>query len=1444
MVSNDPLSSSEDDTVNLRIRSAATLPPESAELAELLADDPVPDVRIAAARRCADLHSLAKAWKREADPGVRVALAATLSDVLASTHDSESLALLLGAAHLTDAIRSEVARRTRHPKCRRIAIESIQDEAALVALARSAEDAETRKVAADHVGARRLRRHAVDHAHDALHDHDPAAERIALYVPRILQQHMVDAPDSRYWSDEGTAVFVDISGFTMLSEQLARKGREGAEDITDLIGGSFEPILEVAYENGGSLLKFGGDALLLWFHDEGHAVRACRATVLMRNTLHEVGRIEAPGVSVTLRMSQGVHSGRFDFFAVGTSHVELLTAGPAWTRLVGNEHAAQADEIVISEETARELPPECVGADKAPGRLLASMPAGYVGRVPLVRRPHMPLETLAHCLSPTVRAHVAEGLVASDHRPVTIAFVRFEAIDAMLGTSDGSAAAEALHRLVSVVEEATERRDLALLASDIDADGGKLILTAGAPRVTGDDEERMLLALREIVSADLPMPVRIGVHRGAVFAGDIGPVYRRTYTVMGDAVNVAARLMAKAERGHIYASSEVLAQSDTLFETTELEPLVLKGKSEPMRAWSVGPAIGSRTRDTSLQRLPLIGRSAELATVRKALGAARTGPGRIVEIVGDAGIGKSRLLEALRDAAMGFRKLHAVCEAYTASTPYVAWRELMREMLEIRRDDADEVVLEKVRGAVTEKAPDLLPWFPLLAAAFDVEVAATPDVELLAEKNRRSKLHETVARFLEVMLPGPTLIEIENVHHMNKASAELFEHLAAQLEGRRWLFAVARRRGGNGFVAPESPAVVRLELAPLATKDALRMAQLASEQTPLAAHVLDVVAQRSGGNPQFLRDLLRSAVESGGVGGLPDSAEAAAMARIDALPPGDRAFVRRAAVFGLTFHPRMLEWFAEEEGGASLADVPQRLGDLFEDDGEGYLRFRHSLLRDAAYEGLPYKLRRRFHGIVATRLEEESDDPDDLAGILSLHYLTATEYPPAFRYAQVAAKRAKGMYAYVEAAALYARALEAARAMPELGSKQVALVQESLADAWYGANEFRKASDAYASAQQLVSDDAMFDAGLLLKRARLEEKLGQYPEALKLTERAREQVRERTDAEAARLSAQCGAWYATVLQAQGRTAEAMEWAERTVHEAEAADDQEALGAGYFVLGWAYGASGKEGGEALLQKSLEAYRRSGNRIMQAAILSNLGVVCQWEGRWDDALAYYERGRDESMRLGNIVNAAAARMNVAEIMTDRGELADAERALQETLSALKASEYRYFLAACHWLLGRVSLRAARFDEALARLQQARSDFMHVGAEQELLDVDARIAECKVYIDEVDAALALAEDGLARAEAENGEKKVIPLLQRVRGFALLKQGDPFTAREAFDASVEVARQRKDLFEVTLALLALIELDKLEGIEPPDDMLAESRELLAKLKVRAVPPMPFPKA
>jgi tetratricopeptide (TPR) repeat protein len=792
----------------------------------------------------------------------------------------------------------------------------------------------------------------------------------------------------------------------------------------------------------------------------------------------------------------------------------------------------------------------------------------------------------------------------------------------------------------------------------------------------------------------------------------------------------------------------------------------------------------------------------------------------------------------LRDQAAGFRVLHAVCEAYTASTPYAVWRELLRELMDFGRDDPDEAVAQRLRDVVANDMPHLVPWLPLIAIAFGLEFAPTAEVEMLAEKNRRPKLHEAVGEFLALIFPGPGLIAIENAHHIDMASAELLSYLAGVVSGRPWIFGVARRPSAAAFTAP---AAVRIELAPLTAGDMLRMAQRGAEHQPLPMHVLEVVAKRSGGNPQFLRDLLRAAIQSGGIGGLPESAEAATMARIDALAPEDRALVRRAAVFGLTFHPRMLSWLDEEGAGAHRnAGTWARLGDLFEEEPDGYLRFGRSLLRDAAYEGLPYKLRRRLHGAVAARLEAETDTPEDAAGILSLHYFEACEYRPAWRYASVAARRAHEVYAYVEAAELYSRALDAARRLSDISNKDLATVQEALGDSWNRAGEFDKASNAYGAARRLVGADLLAEAALLLKRSRLEEKLGKYPQALRWAARARKALAGLTGPDAALQAARSSSWYATVLQAQGRNADAIRWADKAIAEAEAVDDPDALGAGYFVKGWAYAALGKEGWEPLVQRSLAAYQRSGDRVKQAVILSNVGVVCQGEGRWDEAMDYYERSREACLKIGDVFGAAVARINVAEILADRGELAEAETILLESLQLWRASKYRYFLGYCLSLLGRVALRAGRMDEALGRFEEAKANFVHVGAEQDALASEARIAECNVFLGNADAALELADRALARARSTNAVAAVAPLLERVRGEALLQRGDVDGARSAFKASLAAGRTRHDRFEVALALLALIRLDQLEGAEPSPEVVGESRSLLASLKVRSVPNAP----
>ena len=244
--------------------------------------------------------------------------------------------------------------------------------------------------------------------------------------------------------------------------------------------------------------------------------------------------------------------------------------------------------------------------------------------------------------------------------------------------------------------------------------------------------------------------------------------------------------------------------------------------------------------------------------------------------------------------------------------------------------------------------------------------------------------------------------------------------------------------------------------------------------------------------------------------------------------------------------------------------------------------------------------------------------------------------------------------------------------------------------------------------------------------------------------------------------------------------------------------------------------------------------------QASILSNLGAACYWDGRWDDAMSYYERGRDELVKVGNRLNAAVASLNIAEILSDRGELAEAESTLLKTLPVWKASEYHYFLGYCIWMLGRVSLRGNKVDEALSRFAEARALLTDVGAEHEVLDIDARVAECHLLKNEPDAALARADEILAKPDSSGAIARLTPLLNRVRGYAMLMQADPFGARDAFDTSLAVARERKERFEVALTLNALIELDRLEGVEPPQEVVDESRAAIANLKIRALPAAP----
>jgi len=139
---------------------------------------------------------------------------------------------------------------------------------------------------------------------------DPAeSEFLRPYVPRLVVDWLRNSPEALHREVEASLVFVDISGFTALTERLARKGKVGAELMRDTLDGVFTALLDEAYDWGAGLLKWGGDALLLMFDEPGHAWRASRAAWEMQATIDRVGRLHLSGGTIVLRMSVGIGTG-------------------------------------------------------------------------------------------------------------------------------------------------------------------------------------------------------------------------------------------------------------------------------------------------------------------------------------------------------------------------------------------------------------------------------------------------------------------------------------------------------------------------------------------------------------------------------------------------------------------------------------------------------------------------------------------------------------------------------------------------------------------------------------------------------------------------------------------------------------------------------------------------------------------------------------------------------------------------------------------------------------------------------------------------------------------------------------------------------------------------------------------------------------------------------
>lgn len=1223
------------------------------------------------------------------------------------------------------------------------------------------------------------------------------AEQLKPYVPRLLIEWMRDAPEIHYHARDATLAFVDISGFTALTERLSRRGKIGAEILRDTLDGVFTALLDEAYEWGAGLLKWGGDALLLLFDGQGHPQRGARAMWELQRTIDRVGRIRVSGGTDVLRMSVGIATGNVEFFVAGNVHRELLIAGPIATEAVEMEAIAGEGEIVVSPTLAETLDPARAAPAGRPGLLLERPPDAERRRFADVGS--VAGLDVAACIPVAARENVLLARSEPEHRVVTATFFDLMRTDELLARIGPAAFAEALDQRVRAIQGAAARYEVAFNVTDVSKGAIKVLLSAGAPSTTGHDEEQTLRLVRDVMDEPGLIPMRVGIASGRVFTGDFGPPYRRTYAVLGDTINTAARVMARAEAGQVLATEPVLERSRTLFRTTPIEPFQAKGKAEPVRASLVGPIAGRR--DERVAETPFVGRERELQALHAVLDDVREGNGWTVEVTGPSGIGKTRLVRELFAASPDVRLLRSVCEQYEASTPYCALRDPVRDVIGIPREATPQEAEERLRAAVVASEPDLVPWIPLLGILLGLELSPTSETAALDERFLREALADVTLRFLVAILgDSPVALVVEDAHFIDDASADLLHRISAAARALPHVLVVLGTHPRDPWTdaAGEEQRFLVFDLLPLSERDAAQIVEIATDEDPLRPYEVEELARRSGGSPLFLVELLNVARASGSTEALPSSIEAVVTADIDRLMPSDRIVLRFASVLGVTFEEALLRRMLRDDVPVDDA-LWSRVKGLVDGEADGLLRFRNSLVRDTAYEGLPFRRRRELHARVAEAIEESIASLEDEAATLALHYSAAGRREKTWRYARLGGDRARSVAAHVEASRLYELALSAAAPLRGVPSRERAEVTIALGEVLETAGDFEQSFRAFRRATRLVADDPVERARIAALRARVRARTGPYPQALREAAAGIRALDGRDDAPAAAVRAKLHGLQAEIRMFQGRAHEAIGLAEAARREAHEVGELEALLHAHTALDGAYQLLGQPEKAVHERLSLDVHAKLGRIRARGITELNLGVQAYADGHWDEAVDLYSRAREDLLRAGDRAIAAHAGSSLAEVLVARNRLDEAEELLTGSRRVLRASNFKALAVFAEVQLARCLLERGRTGEALAALER-------VAVEAPGMGYAAVELEAAVYL-----ALAHAREGsplaglhvLDDAVAAVGEEANLytASVDRARASCLAVLGRAEESRACVDRALDAALRQNMLYEQFLA-------------------------------------------
>jgi len=865
-------------------------------------------------------------------------------------------------------------------------------------------------------------------------------------VPVLVTRRLADDPRplTEPCAERHPAIvlFADISGFTALTELLARQGPAGVEKVAAGLGGYFERLTAIIEAHGGDVVKFAGDALTaIWLSPPGRrdmrvaALPAIACAMAIQQGLY--GYRISDGVDLSLRVGIGashvaaVHVGGLE------GRWALVLTGLALADGLRAEALAAPGEVVIAPRLWPQIEGHARGRPLADGFVCVEDLGAEISCTPLLR-PVLGAEAeVALCgyVPTAVASRLAAGQRSwlAELRRVAVLFINLPRLSYATPLPDAQAVMLAVQQTVQGLEGSINH-------VSVDNHGATLMAAFGLPPLSHEDDAvRAVDAAQQLQEAlaRLGWAARMGVATGKAFCGSVGGATRCEYTVLGDVVNLAARLMQAAdERRPILCdvATFTAARAQFLFEV--FPPIVVKGKAQPIvihgpasarlpvrsggRAPTGGPGSG---------RPALVGRMRERVVLVGKLHDLLRGRSATVVVEGEVGLGKSRLADDLLDqaAAMGVPRLVGARDASEAAAAYHAWTPVFRPIFGLDEPGAEHDPWGRVQQVLKQLAPAWLARAPLLAPALALDAADTERTAGIAGKLRAEMTRELLVAVLRAALgEGPALLLIEDAHRVDSASWALLARVREQIGPLLCVLATGPLESDTEPAPSElrqllaDPSTHHLQLGPLSQveTEALVCRRLGVARVP--AEVVDFLYGKAEGHPLFTEELA-SALRDAGlisiIGGecylspetgdlesaqFPDSLEAVITGRIDRLAPQLQLVLKVASVLGRVFPLTLLRAIHPIEH--DRANLPEHLAAL-ERRGLLALRggsvadpsygFKHALTQDVAYNLLPFSQRQQLHQAVAEYYERVFRDRVELYFPLLAHHWYRVVAPKA-----------------------------------------------------------------------------------------------------------------------------------------------------------------------------------------------------------------------------------------------------------------------------------------------------------------------------------------------------------------------------------------------------------------------------------------------------------------